>query len=320
MGVVDWLLDGDPAIRWQVLRDLAGAPAEQVAAERARVEHEGWGARLLSLRDDDGQWDGGACFPRRVVDAWRAGIEPDFSDGQPWTSTLPTLMLLRDLGLDPASTAARETVSLVAENCRWEHDGQAFFDGEVEACINGRTLSIGAYFGADVDGLAARLLESQLGDGGWNCWTEQGATVSSFDSTICVIEGLLEYELAGGRVPVAEARRRGEEYLLQRRLFRRRSTGEVPAERWLQLSWPPRWHYDVLRALEHFRRAGDAPDARVEEAARLVRHKRQPDGTWLLENTHPGETQLDFEDGDRRPSRWNTLRALRVLDWYDRGR
>lgn len=317
MHVSDWLLDGDPAIRWQVLADLTDAPPEEVAAERARVETEGWGARLLALRDDDGQWDGGACFPGKVVEDWRAGIEPDFGDGQPWTATLPTLMLLRDLGLDPESESARETVRLVAANCRWEHDGEAFFDGEVEACINGRTLSIGAYFGADVDGLARRLLDDQLEDGGWNCWTEDGATVSSFDSTICVLEGLREYELSGGEVDVADARRRGEEYLLERRLFRRRSTGEVPADRWLQLSWPPRWHYDVLRGLEHFRRCSETPDPRVDEAVRLVREKRQDDGRWLLENTHPGEAPFELEDGDGRPSRWNTLRALRVLDWYD---
>ncbi len=320
MEVIDWLLDGDPAIRWQVLRDLVRAPAEQVAAERARVETEGWGARLLALRDPDGQWDGGACFPRSVLDGWRAGIEQDFSHSQPWTSTLPTLMLLRDLGLDPDGPAARETIPLVAANCRWEHDGEAFFDGEVEPCINGRTLSIGAYFGADVDGLVAGLLNDQLDDGGWNCWTEHGATVSSFDSTICVLEGLLEYSLAGGALSVLSARRRGEEYLLERQLFRSRRTGEVPAERWLQFSWPPRWHYDVLRALDYFRRTGDAPDARLAEAVQLVRDKRQPDGRWLLENTHPGESRLELEDGDGRPSRWNTLRALRVLDWVDRRR
>jgi hypothetical protein len=317
MTVVDWLLEGDPAIRWQVLRDLLDAPAERVAAERARVETEGWGARLLALRDADGQWDGGACFPRRVADDWRAGIEPDFSSGQPWTSTLPTLTVLCDLGLDPASTSARETVELVTANCRWEHDGQAFFDGEVEPCINGRTLAIGAYLGADVSGLSSRLLADQLDDGGWNCATEQGSCVSSFDSTICVLEGLLEYERSGGTVAVSEARRGGEEYLLERQLFKRRSTGKVAEPLWLDFSWPPRWHYDVLRALDHFRRAGDAPDGRIEEAVQLVRDKQRPDGTWLLENTHPGETNVVFEDGDGRPSRWNTLRALRVLRWYD---
>jgi hypothetical protein len=318
MTTTEWLLEGDPAIRWQVLRDLVEAPEEQVAAERARVETEGWGALLLALRDPDGQWAGGACFPRYVLDNWRAGIEPDFSEGQPWTSTLPTLALLRDLGLPPDSPAARETIALVAQNCRWEHDDEPFFEGESEPCINGRTLAIGAYFGADVEHLAQGLLAEQLADGGWNCEAERGATVSSFDSTICVVEGLLEYELSGGAVPVAAARRRGEEYLLERRLFRRRSTGEVPAGRWLQLSWPPRWHYDVLRALDHLRRAGDAPDRRVAEAVQLVRDKQQPDGTWLQERTHPGETHFELEDGDGRPSRGNTLRALRVLDWYDR--
>jgi hypothetical protein len=320
MEVIDWLLDSDPAIRWQVLRDLLNAPADQVAAERARVETEGWGARLLALRDVDGQWDGGACFPRRIADDWRAGIQPDFSHGQPWTSTLPTLMVLRDLGLDPESPAAGTTIALVTANCRWEHDGQAFFDGEVEPCINGRTLSIGAYFGADVDGLVSGLLDDQLADGGWNCESENGAIVSSFDSTICVLEGLLEYELSGGQVAVAEPRRRAEDYLLQRRLFRRKTTGEVPAERWLQFSWPPRWHYDVLRAVDHFRLTEGAPDSRIAEAVQLVRDKRRPDGTWMLENTHPGETQCEFEDGDGQPSRWNTLRALRILDWYDHRR
>jgi hypothetical protein len=317
MDVTAWLLEGDPAIRWQVLDGLTHAPASRVDAERARVEREGWGARLLALRGADGLWAGGACFPRSVVEAWQAGIEPDFSRGQPWTSTLPTLMLLRDFGLDPDSAAARETVALVAANCTWEHDDEPFFGGEVEACINGRTLSIGAYFGADVDGLVERLLEDQLADGGWNCWAEHGATVSSFDSTICVLEGLLEYEQTAGAVPVADARRRGEEYLLERRLFRRRSTGEVPAERFVQFSWPPRWHYDVLRSLDYFRRTGTEPDERVDEAVQLVRDKRQPSGVWLLENTHPGVSHFDLGDGDGRPSRWNTLRALRVLDWYD---
>lgn len=317
MDVMTWLLDGDPAIRWQVLRDLTGASDDEVAAERALVATTGWGAQLLALRDDDGQWDRGACFPGRVADDWRAGIQPDFSNGQPWTSTLPVLMNLYDLGLDPASAAARETVDLIAVNCRWEHDGQAFFDGEVEPCINGRTLTAGAYFGADVETLLRGLLAEQLSDGGWNCEAENGSVVSSFDSTINVLEGLLEYEQNGGATPVSEARRRGEEYLLERHLFRRKSTGEVGVDSWLQFSWPTRWHYDVLRGLEYFRRTGGVPDARLAEAIQVVRDTQQPDGRWLLENTHPGETWFDFEDGDGQPSRWNTLRAMRVLAWYD---
>jgi hypothetical protein len=310
MTVLDWLLDSDPAVRWQVLRDLADAPEEAVAAERSRVATEGWGARLLALRDDDGQWAGGACFP--------AGWRPAEGGGQPWTSTLPTLALLRGFGLDPRSAAARETVALVRENCRWEHAGQRFFDGEVEACINGRTVAIGAYFGEDVDEIVHRLLDEQLDDGGWNCWTEYGSTRSSFDSTINVLEGLLAHERAtGGTRETVAARRRGEEYLLERSLFRRKSTGEPVSPAYLQFSFPPHWHYDVLRALDHFREAGGDPDERLHEAVALLRDKQQPDGSWLLENTHPGAVHFPLEEGDGRPSRWNTLRARRVLRWYE---
>ena len=310
MTVLDWLLDSDPAIRWQALRDLTDAPEDVVAAERARVATEGWGARLLAQREPDGQWAGGACFP--------AARQPSQDGGQPWTATLPTLVLLRDLGLDPHSAVARETVALVRENCRWEHDGQRFFEGEVEPCINGRTVALGAYFGEDVDGIVQRLLDDQLDDGGWNCWTEWGSTRSSFDSTINVLEGLLAHERATGGTPqTTAARRRGEEYLLERSLFRRKSTGEAVSPGYLQFAFPPRWHYDVLRALDHFRDAGGTPDQRVDEAVELVRGKQQSDGRWLLENTHPGAVHFGLEDGDGRPSRWNTLRALRVLRWHE---
>ena len=308
MTVLDWLLDADPAIRWQVLQDLTDAPEPVVAAERARVATEGWGARLLELRDADGQWAGGSFFP--------AGFQGS-DDGQPWTATFFTLVMLRDLGLDPRSAEARETVALVRENSRWDHDGQRFFDGEVEPCINGRTVALGAYVGEDVEGIVDRLLGEQLDDGGWNCWAEDGSVRSSFDTTINVLEGLLAYEQAGGSQETAEARRRGEEYLLERSLFRRKSTGEVAVPGYLQFSFPPRWHYDVLRGLEHFRAAGSLPDTRVDEAIELVRSKQQPDGTWLLENTHRGAVHFPLEDVDGTPSRWNTLRALRVLRWFE---
>lgn len=311
MTVVGWLLDSDPGLRWQVLRDLTDAPPDEVAAERARVAVDGWGARLLALRDDDGQWAGGACFP--------ADFRGDLSAGQPWTSTLPTLTLLRDLGVDPDDERVREAVALVRDNCRWEHAGQPFFTGEVEPCINGRTVALGAYFGVDVDDVVTRLVGEQLDDGGWNCEVENGSVRSSFHTTICVLEGLLEHERAtGGSAESSAARRRGEEYLLRRRLFRRLSTGEVVEPSWLGFSFPTRWHYDVLRALDHFRATGGEPDPRLAEAVDLVRSKRQHDGTWLLENTHRGAVHFTLEDGDGKPSRWNTLRALRVLKWHDR--
>lgn len=310
MGVVDWLLDSDPAVRWQVLRDLTGAPQHEVAAERARVAVEGWGGRLLAARDGDGQWEGGACFP--------ASFRGDFSAGQPWTSTFPTLTLLREFGVDPQAAQIRETIALVRENCRWEHAGQPFFQGEVEPCINGRIVALGGYFGEDVDGIVTRLLGEQLDDGGWNCEAENGSVRSSFHTTICVLEGLLEHERATGGSPESKAaRRRGEEYLLERVLFRRLSTGEIIEPDWLRFSFPTWWHYDVLWALDYFRAAGNAPDPRQAEAVELLRSKRRPDGTWLLEDTHPGAVHLTMEN-DGEPSRWNTLRALRVLGWYER--
>ena len=311
-----WLLQADPAIRWQVLRDLGDVPADELAEERARVATTGWGQRLLELQSE-GQWAGGACFPSRD---WRpaAPVVGD-PEAQPWTATLPTLRLLREFGIDPADPAVRAAVEGVREHSRWEYDGAPFFDGEVEPCINGGAVVLGAYFGENVDRIVDRLVGEQLDDGGWNCEAENGSTRSSFHSTICVLEGLLEYERAGGTIPVADARRRGEEYLLARRLLRRASTGEVVDPDWLRFSFPVQWHYDVLRGLDYFRRLGGAPDPRLSEAVDLVRTKQQPDGRWLLENTHPGLAYFEMEDGDDRPSRWNTLRALRVLRWYDAG-
>jgi hypothetical protein len=311
MTVLDWLLASDPAIRWQVLRDLVHAPADVVAAERARVATEGWGARLLALQGDDGQWAGGACFP---AEGWRRGGD----EGQPWTSTLPTLQLLRDFGVDPASDRVRQAVARVRDRCRWEHANQPFFSGEVEPCINGRTVALGVYFDQDVEDVVVRLLGEQLEDGGWNCEAENGSVRSSFATTINVLEGLLAHERAtGGTAESIAARRRGEAYLLERQLLRRKSTGGIVRPAWLRFSFPVRWHYDVLRALDSFRDAGGAPDARIGEAIALLRSRQQPDSTWLLENTHPGRVHFALEEGDGRPSRWNTLRALRVLGWYD---
>ena len=309
MSVIDWLLEGDPAIRWQVLRDLTNAPAGDVAAERARVEHDGWGARLLALEDPGGLWDGGACFPASYT-----GGEP----GQPWTATMHTLQTLQLFELDPASESARRAIGLVAENGRWEHAGQRYFDGEVEPCINGRTIETGAYFGVDVGTIVERILGERLADGGWNCEVENGSVRSSVDTTINVLDGLLEFERAtGGSDQVRTARRSGEEYLLERGLFRRKSTGAVVQAAYLEFAFPYYWHYDVLRALDYFRGSGADPDPRMAEAIALVESRRQPDGRWLLDRIHPGRVHFDLEGTTGTPSRWNTLRALRVLKWWD---
>jgi hypothetical protein len=292
------------------MRDLTDAPDEAVAAERARVATEGAGARLLALQGADGSWAGAA---------WNRG----------WDSTMHVLSLLRELGLDPASDEARRAVGLVRDRVTWrgwdwdgtwrgwDWDGNPFFAGEVEPCINGQVAASGAYFGQDVQRIVDRLLGEQLPDGGWNCEAANGSTRSSFNTTICVLEALLEYELtSGSSVEVTEARRRGQEYLLERRLFRRRTTGEVVDPAWTRFSFPTWWHYDVLRGLEYLRRAGATPDERVAEAIKLVESKRDGDGRWPLENQHPGTMAVEVDEGEGRPSRWNTLRALRVLDWY----
>jgi hypothetical protein len=309
MTVIDWLLDGDPAIRWQVLRDLTNASPADVAAERARVEYEGWGADLLALEEADGLWAGGACFPASYT-----RDEP----GQPWTATMNTLQTLQILGLDPSSASARRSIALVAENGRWEHDGQRYFDGEVEPCINGRTIDTGAYFGVDVAPIVERIVGERLEDGGWNCEAENGSVRSSFDTTINVLDGLLEFEQAtGGSPEVSAARRGGEEYLLERALFRRKSTGDVVKPAYLDFAFPYYWHYDALRALDYFRRSGARSDPRIAEAVDIVRAKQQADGRWPLDRIHPGRVHFDLEDGVGTPSRWNTLRALRVLEWCD---
>jgi hypothetical protein len=308
MTVIEWLLDADPAIRWQVMRDLTDASANDVTAERARVATEGWGAELLALQGSDGQWDGGTYRP-----GWVDESKPFFDA---WTSTTFSLQLLRDLGIAPEDPAVRRAVALVRDNARWQSTDTPFFEGETEPCINGMALAIGAYFDQDVDRIGKRLLQDQLDDGGWNCWAEYGATVSSFNSTICALEGLLAWESAGGSSDkVAAARRRGESYLLERGLLRRRTTAQMIDPRFTMFSFPTRWYYDVLRGLDYLRATGQELDDRCAEAIALVVGRRDNDGRWPLENTHMGPTHFEMEGPDGSPSRWNTLRALRVLRW-----
>lgn len=311
--VLEWLLASDPSIRWQVMRDLMDMPASSVAAERARVATEGFGAQLLRLQDERGRWGG---------TAWNHG----------WNSTMHVLWLLCHMGLDATSPEAKRAVRLVRNQVTWqgcgpeECDDNPFFVGEVEPCINGQVAMAGAYFGQDVSGIIHRLLGEQLPDGGWNCEAESGSRHSSFNTTICVLEALLEYEQAcGGNSEVNAARLRGEEYLVERRLFRRRSTGEV-IERdrkggsWMHFAFPTWWHYDVLRGLDYLRSAGVVPDERVDEAVALVASKRGGDGRWLLETWHPGQMPVEMEEVEGLPSRWITLRAMRVLRWYEETR
>src|SRR5688572_7732633 len=299
---VDWLLDADPSIRWQVLRDLTDTPTAVIAAERSRVASEGWGPRLLEQQHPDGHWGDGTSTPL-------------------WWSNLYTLLFLRDLGIDPASAPARAAIDRVRAGVTWGpwHNDSPFFEGEVEPCINGRVVALGAYFGERSDRLVERLLGEQLEDGGWNCEAERGSVRSSFHTTICVLEGLLAFEQAfGATPPVTAARRRGEEYLLARRLLRRLSTGGLIEPAWSELVFPTLWHYDVLRALDYLRAAGVEPDARVDEAVAVVLGRRQDGGRWLLDRRHKNTLHEALAGEVGAPNRWVTLRALRVLGWARR--
>jgi hypothetical protein len=301
MDTIAWLLDSDPAIRWQVMRDLTDASPAAVAAERARVAREGIGAAVLAHQGADGSWHQA-----------KAPV---------WLPTLYTMLLLRATGVDRSDPVVDLAITRLEAGFRWDkwHGAKPFFEGEVEPCINGGTLALGGYFGRPSESLARRLLGDQLDDGGWNCQAPKRSR-SSFHSTICVLEGLLEYEQAVGSSPeITAARQRGEAYLLARGLFRRRSTGEVANLAFLKLAFPPRYHYDILRALDYLRQAGVQPDSRLDEALQVIKSKQLSEGLWILEGAHDEALPFQFGEAVGEPSRWNTLRALRVLRWYERG-
>src|SRR5271156_3227728 len=299
-----WLLDSDPAIRWQVMRDLTGEAHEAIAAERSRVATEGWGAQLLARQSPAGHWGGGPKWD---------------------LITLYSLVALIDLGLDPASKQARKMIDRVDKRLVFKPlNNRPYLHGETEPCINGRILGIGAYFKGPNDALAKQLLGEQLEDGGWNCeaWPflspkRPPSRRSSFHTTICVLEGLLDYERAGRTsAAVTKARKRGENYLLERGLFRSLRTREVIDKRWLRFSYPTFWHYDVLRGLDYLRSAGVKPDRRVREAIAIVIARRHQNGRWPLNLLHRESLPLKMKTSVGSASRWNTLRALRVLRWY----
>jgi hypothetical protein len=303
-----WLLDSDPAIRWQVMRDLTGETPDTIAAERSRVATEGWGAKLLARQSPAGTWGGS---PR----GWRNDLPKEHRD---LLITLYSLSALMDLGLDPTSQLARQMIDRVDQRLVFDWlDNRPYLHGETEPCINGRILGIGAYFKKPNDALAKLLLSEQLEDGGWNCEAPKSQR-SSFHTTICVLEGLLEYERAGRKsASVTKARKRAENYLLERRMFRSLRTGKVIDKRWLRFSFPAFWHYDVLRGLDYLRNAGVKPDSRVDEAVEVVKQRRHQNGRWPLNRIHPEFIPLKMETETGSASRWNSLRALRVLRWYN---
>jgi hypothetical protein len=311
-GALRWLLEGDPAIRWQALRDLAGAARPAVERERGKVAREGWGGRLLARQDSEGRWAGGLS-----------------SDGglysPKWISTTYTMLMLRDFGLPASNRQALKACRLLLDGGLQRDGGINYgWRGRSETCITGMVLSILCHFRYDdgrLDTIADHLLEQQMPDGGWNCRRDLGATHGSFHTTINALEGLRLYELFRGRRAraVRAAQSRGREFLLVHRLFRSHRTGEIIKPIFMLLSFPPRWHYDILRALDHFQAAGAPRDRRLAEAIDLVRKSRGEDGRWPLQHSYRGRTYFQLER-QGAPSRWNTLRALRVLRWWDHPR
>ncbi|MDF2559255.1 MAG: hypothetical protein K0R99_701 [Microbacterium sp.] len=313
---MQWLLDGDPALRWQVERDLLREPDEVWQATRARVATEGFGAALLARQDDDGQWAGGAYFPAGFFGSAEAE-EP----GQPWTATTWSLNTLREWGVD--ARVLGDTAERLAQNSRWEYDDLPYWGGEVDVCINAYTLANGAWLGADVEALARWFPAHRLADGGWNCEAEEGDSVrSSFHSTLNAVRGMLAYERLTGDTSLREARHSGEEYLLRRRLLYRESTGEQVGPFVGRFVYPNRHRYSALTALDHFREAslveGVAPDDRIADAVELVRAARRADGTWPQSTPLAGRTWFPVDAGAGHPSRWLTLIGTRVLDWAGR--
>ena len=292
-----WLLDADPAIRWQVMRDLIDASPANIAAERSRIATEGWGAQLLAQQLPNGSWP----------------------EGQWDLVTLWSLIVLKDLGLDPASPQAREVIDRIDQHLVFKPlNNRPYLQGETEPCINGRILAITAWINRPSDALAQQLLSEQLDDGGWNCEAPK-SKCSSFHTTICVLEGLLAHERAGRpSTTLTQARQRAENYLLDRHLFRSLRTGDVIDKRWLRFAYPTFWHYDILRALDYFHDAHPTPDPRIDEAIAIVRQRRHQNGCWPLNLLHPEHIPLQMETAVGSASRWNTLRALRVLRWYNK--
>jgi hypothetical protein len=301
--VTDWLFDSDPALRWQVERDLLGAPREVWAATRARIAAEGFGAALLALRDPDGRWAGDELFPRHFE---AAGPET----AQPWTTTMWTLNTLRDWGLDAAALTGNH------------HDVP---DRVVErdCCRNGYTLANGAWLGADVSAPARWFLDNQLADGGWNCDPAAGRARSSFHSTLNVLEALLYFEVAvGADDAVRAARRNGAEYLLRRRLLHRVASDELVGPWVTTFAYPFRWQYSALKAVDYFYAAAQhdrvPPDRRLADAIGVIRAAGGPDGRWRQGHRHPGKVWFEVDVAPGEPSKWLTFYATRALAWWDR--
>jgi hypothetical protein len=305
---ITWLMEGDPAIRYQTLRDLLGAPEPETSAIRNRILQEGWGKGLMDLQDEQGTWSGALYSPK-------------------WTSTFYTLLLLKRFGA-PADPRLKKACRLLLEKGFYEKDGGINYWktwNQGECCVTGMLLSMLCHFQCHDDRIPrmiAYLFDQQMADKGWNCERPNGARHSSFHTTISVLEGLWEYEKAYPRGEllreVRNKQREGTEFLLEHRLFRSSTTGEPVHPDMMKLSFPPRWHYDILRCLDYFQESSTPKDKRMNDAMDLLEKKKTPEGFWKLEKKYTARVFFEMEKVGK-PSRWNTLRVLRVLGWWGDG-
>lgn len=303
--VLEWLIAGDPSIRWQALQNLTSYPQNKILSERKKIASEGWGAKLLSYQNTDGKW-------------------ADSLYNRKWISTTYTMMLLKNLGLMPGHKQAAKACKVLLDEGLYEDGGINYFYqyNHSETCVTGIVLSILAYFQYDdsrIKSLAEHLLKLQMQDGGWNCLSYKGATHSSFHTTINVLEGLREYQnnFESNNKRIEKSIARGIEFLRLHKLFRSHRTGNVVDSKMTRFSFPTGWRYDVLRALDFLQAVNAAKDERVKESIELVVRRRDAEGKWSLQNRHPGRYYFEMEEVGK-PSRWNTLRALRVLKWWEK--
>lgn len=300
---ISWLLEGDVAIQYQVYRDLLSTERKDL---QDRIASEGWGARFLSKRNDNGHWGQGYYQPK-------------------WISSHYTLLDLRNLCIAPDQPLIKNSIDKILKECKAGDGGIYPIVQKSDVCVNGMFLNYASNFRADEESLQSvvdYLLAEKMPDGGFNCRSNRsGAWHSSLHSTISVLEGITCYELNGYtyRLPeLLESKKSAQEFTLIHQLYISDRTGKVIDKNFLKFPYPSRWKYDILRALDYFQLANLLWDKRLTPALNYLRTKQNKDGTWNLNAKHPGQLHFEMEKA-AKPSRWNTLRALRVLKHFDAG-
>lgn len=302
--IINWLLDGDVSVQYQVWRDLLGVDKKDL---QGRIEKEGWGLRFLSKRKAGGYWGDRFYQPK-------------------WISTHYTLLDLRNLNLPPGNEIAQESIEQVLQNNMAEDGGIRLGPStsrQSDVCVNGMFLNYASYFKTEEKKLRPVvdcILNEIMPDGGFNCSFSSGAVHSSLHSTISVLEGLTEFQKAGHayrRVNIAKACASATGFILLHRLYLSDRTGEIINKDFLKLAYPCRWRYDILRAMDYFQYAGIAWDDRMQSAMDILKKKQNKDGTWNLNAPHAGQVHFSMEKAGS-PGRWNTLRALRVFRKFDK--